>query len=219
MQLPCTTLAVGDICITLTRQQKTPSVSSGGRGGKKSQTTRPYGTYSKSRNASTSSILKTSKQNPRGRKAVPTTPTTPSAPQSFDIPSQSPANRQPELVKSAVAMSPVDKQEAVAVSHASTVSTSESTSLVAPSLPSATKRKSISPGPEGSLDHENPSSPKKRRWSAPEQMDADPQQSETGEQVEKTATMNAFSESELKLNEGKDAIMQAREGNGNAEKA
>lgn len=76
LQLPCGTLAVGDICITLTRHVRSQSISrssggpttqhhstppSAGRGSKsKSGTTRPYGTYAKSRNSSTNSILKSS---------------------------------------------------------------------------------------------------------------------------------------------------------------
>lgn len=100
LQLPCSTLAVGDICITLTRhvsraQTNSTSSTSGGRGGKanKSGVTRPYGTYAKSRNASTTSILKSSHQaqSQRGgirmtaaaaRKLVsgPSTPTATTAP-------------------------------------------------------------------------------------------------------------------------------------------
>lgn len=83
LQLPCTTLTVGDICITLTRQNlrvqpgttssggpATHHPSSSGRGSKaKSGVTRPYGTYAKSRNASTSSILKSSHPQQRANNA------------------------------------------------------------------------------------------------------------------------------------------------------
>ncbi|CAL8100728.1 unnamed protein product [Orchesella dallaii] len=75
LHLSCTMLTVGDICITLTRHVKKQAnnASSGGTGshhptpsgrGAKSKAgaTRPYGTYAKSRNASTSSILKSSHQ-------------------------------------------------------------------------------------------------------------------------------------------------------------